>query len=338
MKQVLVLGKGFLPSKGGGFDPIWDDSAFSATRLELERKLPKVTAARELFRLEKNLIPEGIAFDPVSRSYFVGSIAESKIVRVDAQGAVTDLSKPGELSRVLGLAVDSERRRLYAVSTTALTSGAPINQVVSYDLAAGKHDRTIGIPAAAQLNDIAITTTGDLYVSDTQGGGIYRIHRESGKVDTVVAGSLPGANGLALSADGSALYVAHSTGVARIELSSGAVLPRIEVPAGETVAAIDGLYTDGNTLIGIQNVTNPGRVIRIHMGKGGKGAERIETLLSHHHPAIDEPTTGVIVGRSFTLLATTQVARFTPEGTITSPETLKAPVILSIELDRGKRN
>jgi len=175
-------------------------------------------------------------------------------------------------------------------------------------------------------------------VSDTQGGGIYRIHRESGKVDTVVAGSLPGANGLALSADGSALYVAHSTGVARIELSSGAVLPRIEVPAGETVAAIDGLYTDGNTLIGIQNVTNPGRVIRIHMGKGGKGAERIETLLSHHHPAIDEPTTGVIVGRSFTLLATTQVARFTPEGTITSPETLKAPVILSIELDRGKRN
>ena len=64
------------------------------------------------------------------------------------------------------------------------------------------------------------------------------------------------------------------------------------MPKRETIAAIDGLYVDGGALIGIQNVTNPGRVIRIHLRADGKGAERIETLLSHHHPAIDEPTTG----------------------------------------------
>ena len=64
----------------------------------------------------------------------------------------------------------------------------------------------------------------------------------------------------------------------------------------------------------------------------GRGVERVETLLSHHHPAIDEPTTGVIVGRTFALLATTQVSRFTPDGTVTNPGTVKPPVVLGIDL------
>jgi hypothetical protein len=79
-------------------------------------------------------------------------------------------------------------------------------------------------------------------------------------------------------------------------------------------------------------------VIRIHLRPDGRGAERIETLLSHHHPAIDEPTTGVIVGRTFALLATTQVARFGPGGKIESPETLKPPIVLSIDLEASSRN
>jgi sugar lactone lactonase YvrE len=338
LRQVEKLGKGFLPPRGVGFDPVWDEPGFREVRAAMERKLPKVTAARELFRLDKGLIPEGISYDPVTRSYFVGSIAATRIVRVDSLGKVSELSRPGELHQVLGLAADPARRRLHAVSTGALT-GSGGNQIVSYDLDSGARVRSVDVPAATQLNDVAVAANGDLYTTDTQGGGIYRVRAESGAVDTVAApGTLPGANGVALSADGAALYVAHSTGVARLELGSGAVLPRLEIPAGETIGAIDGLYTDGGTLIGIQNTTNPGRVIRMRLRPDGKGVERIETLLSHHHPAIDEPTTGVIVGRRFALLATTQVARFTPEGKVTSPETLKPPVVLSIDLDRGSRN
>ena len=77
-------------------------------------------------------------------------------------------------------------------------------------------------------------------------------------------------------------------------------------------------------------------MIRIRLREDGKGAISIETLLSHHHPSIDEPTTGVIVGRSFALLATTQVARFTPQGTLDSTKTAKPAVVLSIELDAAR--
>jgi hypothetical protein len=157
---------------------------------------------------------------------------------------------------------------------------------------------------------------------------VYRL--ESGRVDSLA--TLPGANGIALSPDGAALFVAHATGVARIERADGTVLPRLEIPSGETISAIDGLDADGQTLVGVQNVTNPGRVIRMTLRADGRGVERVETLLSHHHPAIDEPTTGVIVGRTFALLATTQVSRFTPEGTIRAPETVKPPVVLALDL------
>ena len=334
LKQLERIGNGFLPIRGTSFDMVWSDTIFQKTRQALEAKLPRVTAARELFTLDKGEIPEGITYDPATRAYFVGSIARKHIVRVDASGAVSTLSKPGELDQVLGLVVDGKQRRLHAVSTSAIAPGGqkPVNRIVSYNLDTGVRDLSVDVPAAEQLNDVTVAPNGELFTSDSQAGAVYRI-RAAGVVDTFVApGTLPGTNGIAVSADGKALYVGHSTGIARVEIADRSIVPRLELPTGETVAAIDGLYSDGATLIGIQNVTNPGRVIRIHLRPDGRGAERIETLLSHHHPAIDEPTTGVIVGRTFALLATTQVARFTPEGTVTSPETLKRPVVLSIEL------
>jgi sugar lactone lactonase YvrE len=332
------LGNGFLPPRGIGFEAVWDDTAFQRVRAGLEAKLPRVTEARELFRLDRSLIPEGIAHDPVRGHWFVGSLATSKIVRVDSAGAVSEFSRPGELRPVLGLVVDAGRRRLHAVSTGALAAkpGEPArNEIVSYDLDAGTRVRTVAVTGAAQLNDVTVLPGGDLVATDTQAGAVYRIGAAAGAVDTLVApGTLPGSNGLAVSADGAMLYVAHSSGVGRVRLADGAVRARIDIPPGETVAAIDGLYADGATLIGIQNVTNPGRVVRLHLRPDGEGVERVETLLSHHHPAIDEPTKGVVVGRTFALLATTQVARFRPDGTIESPETLKPPIVLGVELDR----
>lgn len=332
LAKVDSLGRGFLPVRDLGFETAWDDSAFQELRARIEAKLPRVTTAREVFRLEKGLIPEGIAWDPRTRSYFVGSIAERKIVRVDASGKVSDWSHPGELGNVLGLVVDATRRRLHAVSTNlAGTPDSTSNRIVTWDLGTGKLVGSVTVAAAAQLNDVTVGPDGDLFTTDSRAGNVFRIHAATGAIDTLVI--LPGANGIAVSADGKTLYVAHSTGVARLDLVNGDAAARIEIPAGETIAAIDGLYVDGTSLIGVQNLTTPGRVVRIHLSADGKSADRIETLLSHHHPALDEPTTGVLVGRTFALLATTQVARFGPGGKIASPETLKAPVVLAIPLD-----
>src|SRR5882762_11191566 len=60
------------------------------------------------FRLsEKDLIPEGIAFDPLTKSFYVSSINKRKIVKVDETGSVSDFisSRQDGIGEVLGLKV-----------------------------------------------------------------------------------------------------------------------------------------------------------------------------------------------------------------------------------------
>ena len=63
-------------------------------------------------RLEDpKLIPEGIAFDPKSNRFFIGSIAERKIVVTDGKDEARDFSKPfDKLDGVLGLRIDPGAR------------------------------------------------------------------------------------------------------------------------------------------------------------------------------------------------------------------------------------
>ena len=58
----------------------------------------------------------------------------------------------------------------------------------------------------------------------------------------------------------------------------------------------------------------------------------MRTLLSHHHPALDEPTTGAVDGDRFLLLAATGIRRLKPDGTIEDPATVPEPVVLALPL------
>jgi hypothetical protein len=83
-------------------------------------------------------------------------------------------------------------------------------------------------------------------------------------------------------------------------------------------------------LVGVQNVTTPGRVIRIQLSADGTTVRAVKTLLSHHHNALDEPTTLAIAGSNFYLLAATGVSRFGADGIIADPDTVPRPTILRI--------
>jgi hypothetical protein len=102
----------------------------------------------------------------------------------------------------------------------------------------------------------------------------------------------------------------------------------------ENIGAIDGLYQWQGQLIGVQNVTNPGRVVIITLSSDGAAVTGVKTLLSHHHNALDEPTTGAVGRDSFFLLAATAVTRYNREGVIERPESLPQPTVLRIPLPR----
>jgi DNA-binding beta-propeller fold protein YncE len=183
------------------------------------------------------------------------------------------------------------------------------------------------------LNDVTVARGGRVFTTDSGSGAVYEIPKDGEAREIVPANVVRGSNGLAASPDSKRLYVAHSTGIAVVDLDTGAI-KRVVVPEHETVAAIDGLYEWQGQLIGVQNVTTPGRVILMTLSSDGTAITRVQTLLSHHHNALDEPTAGAVAPDGFYLLAATGVAHFNRAGTIDNPETLPKPTVLRVPLPR----
>jgi sugar lactone lactonase YvrE len=104
------------------------------------------------------------------------------------------------------------------------------------------------------LNAIAFDATGDLYVSDSFGGKIFKIHFPGGTVSTFVTDELLkpapaphgfppfGANGLAFSSDGTNLFVANTADdrILKVNVASKAVSA-----FAESVNGADGILFDG---------------------------------------------------------------------------------------------
>ncbi len=67
---------------------------------------------------------------------------------------------------------------------------------------------------------------------------------------------------------------------------------RLPQPDTVVTGGIDGLYWHEGDLLGVQNSTNPGRIVRIALADKGNRIEGLTMLQSHHHPEFDEPTTG----------------------------------------------
>lgn len=336
--KVAELGSGFLPVRDMGFEKVWNDAKFQEMRARLESGLPRLDYAPTAFELDDlGLIPEGIAYDAPSQSFFVGSIARGKIVRVGWGNVVSDFAgAAAQLDPVLGLAVDSPRRVLYAVSTSALTDEGRKtrrNAVVAFDVDTGRMLRRVEVPEAQQLNDVAVARGGRVFASDSASGAIFEIPAQGAARTVVRANQIRGTNGLAPALDGERLFVAHSTGLAVVDIASGRV-QRVANATRENIAAIDGLYEWQGQLVGVQNVTTPGRVILITLSRDGATATRVQTLLSHHHNVLDEPTTGVVTERGFFLLAATGVSRYNAQGRIERADTVPRPTVVRIPLPR----
>ncbi len=334
--KVDALGEGFLPGAHFGFDDLLADPDFQKIRARLESRLPVVAAAPVAFSIaDKSFGPEGIAYDPASKDFFVGSITHKRIVRINRSGKLTPFVSSG-LQQVLGLAVDAKRKLLYAVSTNAVANAKPAyNAVLGFDLKTGKQMAEYVISAAGQLNDVAVAPDGVLYISDSASGAVWRVAPLDPTPATLVpAGATGGCNGLTLTPDGKTLYVAHSTGVVRVDTATGK-RDKLTPPARQTIAAIDGLYWWRGDLIGIQNITNPGRVIRLKLNQAGTHIATVDTLQSHHNRAFHEPTTGAIAGNAIYVLGTTQLPRFNDKGEIDGPAPLKEPKVVRVPLGRN---
>ena len=333
LEQTLAHGDGFLPPDDL-FENLQTSRRFRELRGRFARKLPRVVTGSVVATLSDDtyLIPEGVAYDASQDTLYIGSIARRAVFRLGPRGQLEPFSLPSdELDFVLGIAVDQRARKLYAVSTSALTDAgraSPRNAIVVYDLRTQRRERSYVVPEAVQLNDVAIGE-GFVLTTDSAAGGVWRVALADGKVDALVPpGRAPGANGIAVVGDGRA-YIGASRRPLRLNINTGEVAP-LRFPSRAQAAGIDGLYWYQGQLIGVQNVTNPGRIVRLTLGADGATVTRVDTLQSHHQTAFVEPTTAAPSPHGLYVLTRTYVARFDADGKITQPGTVRAAQVLRI--------
>ena len=321
-----------LDARGWSFGPTDRDlpglaelPRYRALSARMKARGPKVLRATPAMTIaDPALAPEGIAYDDDRGAVFVGSMAQHKIVRIDPAGAPRDFATHDSgLDAVLGLRVDAAHHLLWAASTVMAglaASGAEGAALFAFDLETGELRGRWPVPGsggAHLLNDVAIAPDGTAYVTDTAAGAVWR-HAPAalGLSVMVQAGGLRYPNGIAC--DATHVLVAHARGVAVITPATGARV-ELAVPAGATLAGLDGLYLDGDALLGIQNGLGSARVVRAELDATHTRATRIRVLESAH-PALDMPTTAALVRRERRLL-------------VLVPGDPQLPIVLSVPID-----
>lgn len=296
---------------------------------------------------EKDLLPENIAYSSKDQAFYIGSTRKGTITKIDRNGKHSTFIESGEFGQwmVIGMKINASRNELWFCS-----SGG--ENLVGYEFSDDKEGRPAGVfrvnletgelikkyvlddPGEVHFfNDLVIARNGDVYVTHMFGDhAIYRIGRDSDRLELLTNdASIKYPNGISMADNQSMLFVAHSDGLARIDLESKKVTA-LSVPDGVKVTrreSIDGLYYYRWSLIGVQSDLK--QITRYYLNEDGTGIERVE-ILEKGHPMMDHPTTGTLVNGSLYYIANSQFERFDEQGNLFPTERLIEPVILKVAL------
>ena len=277
------------------------------------------------FRIaDPELVPEGIAYDPATKRFFVGSTFKRKIVAVDTKGRVTDFTSEAQdaLFGMLGLRVDAKRRLLWAISSNAGGTMPSRNldktclgcsTVTTYNLDTGKLVRKYELsnkPGVHFLNDVVVSAAGDAFITDTITGDLYRIRAGSDALERWInIGEQVYPNGIDIADDQQTLFVATGAGIRRVSISDGRVTPVQPLDPAAKPPIIDGMYFHKGSLIAIQPFEEKRTVVRYRLSADGSAVTAAD-VLQGEHALHKQPTTGVIVGSDLYYIANAQLQVF----------------------------
>jgi sugar lactone lactonase YvrE len=301
---------------------------------------------------ERDLIPEGIACDPRTWTFYLGSFRKAKIVAVTLAGDARTFVPQGAsgLQAVLGLRVDPARNRLWACTATAphLAPGlaAPdpgVTGLMAWDLTSGANVFRWLRPKTEEqdaFNDLTLAADGTVYASGFSAGTVYRLAPEAKEPETwlrLEGNDAP--NGIDLSADGRRLYVSTGRRVVVVDLATRAV-QELAVPKREYTSGIDGLAVRGQTLLAIQRRKGMGnqgwRIARFRLAGDGLSATAVDAL-AENDPRWRQPTTGVVVGRWLYYVGTSQFPDFSSKFELPPVHALRDVRVMRLELARALR-
>lgn len=262
---------------------------------------------------ERDLVAEGTAYDPATRSVLVGSLNKHKIVAIAPDGSVSDRVSPNAsgLRSVAGIHVDSVRGVLWAASNARYdtpTDSTP-SALYAFDARTGAFRARIAVPAGGThfLNDITTGADGTVYVTDTRAGRVWRARPGDAVMQNFAAiGTMISPNGITISPDGRTLFVPDVDHVRGHDLRTGESW-RISAPDSIGTNGIDGLAFSGGALIAHHPLTF-WKIARYPVDARFRRIVGRE-IIAANTPDSRTSTTGEVVGGDYVFIGNSQIDR-----------------------------
>lgn len=344
MTRYAATGLTYDVTKDDDLKPLAGDQEFQSIATRMQANAKPVSHADLFCTLpQADLMPEDLTYDPASKTFIVSSIQHHTVYRVVPPKSGKEctlqqipLEENSQHWPTTAVSMDSRRKVLWVATAafpdfedvpkqeqgkTALLAVNPINGKVikRFDL---------GLKAPAVFGDMFVASDGTVYVTDSLGGGVYRLRGDldSAKLEKIADG-LFSPQTPALAHDGKRLFVAdYSIGVAVVELATGKVdyLPH---PENLAVTGLDGLCMAGDSLIGIQNGTDPERIIRLHLNPEQSAITSLE-IIEQSTERLGEPTHAILVGDTVYTTGNVGWGKINDHGKLKPGEQFTNPILL----------
>ncbi|HEY6248795.1 MAG TPA: hypothetical protein VI685_02475 [Candidatus Angelobacter sp.] len=304
VKECVALNEGFDPGGSSSLQSLQSYPEFRELAEEVRRHDPPVHKARVAFTVaDKDLFPEGLAYEPSKHVFYMGSMHRRKIVEITESGKASDFVKADlyNLLEVGGVRMDPVDHTVWIASDH---DGA--SELVHFDSQGKLLERfPASDPGRHIFNDLVVRQA-DVYTTDTSADQVYRLDRKLHTFATMTLNRpLFGPNGITFSDDANVLYVADDMGVIRVDLRNN-TSQEVDPGKGNTLAGLDGMYWYKGSLLGLQYGRGSFRVVRWRLSPDGVKVASTE-ILEQRTPLVSFPTTGAIAGEKLYFMANTGI-------------------------------
>ena len=293
------------------FKPLRQLPAFAALEKKSLRNESAILLGKLAFSLsERDFVAEDIDYDHKTKRFFLSSIGKKKAISVDAIGTARDFVLAPHGWPMMALKIDSRRRLLWVTEVApkgfAIVPRADWGKSVvlcySLDDSPTKLLQQLDGPPGTELGDMVLLPNGDPLLSDSQGGGVYQLHRTTNQLERIDDGSFLSPQTPALRPDGKHVFIPdYLRGVGVLDLATKHV-QWFSMQKRFALSGIDGIYFRGGSLIATQNGTTPERVVRFQLDSS---LARIVSSCDIERGTrnLGDPTHGVVIGNEFYYIA-----------------------------------
>ena len=360
MERYAAMGLTYDLAGDDDLKPLLSEGGWKKIAAEMEHNTAPVMHAGLVCTLPiADLMPEDLTFDKTSGAFIVSSIQHHSLYRVslpkgsnkDCELRELPLEAQAKRWPVLAVSFDPVRKLVWMTSSAMPGfSGFPKEDdgraaLLAVDPRDAKGIRRFDMQsdAPAVLGDMSVSADGTVYVSDSIGGGVYRVPGTMDKTSLDKAKLEKIADGLfspqtpVLAADGKRVFVSeYPLGIAIIDLTGAGRVTELRHPANVAVTGLDGMYLVGDSLIGIQNGTEPERIMRFRLNHAQTEIESAE-VIEQSTPRLGEPTHAVAVDGWVYVSANVGWNKVDDHGNLKEGASFTQPVLLRFPVDGPER-